>query len=86
MRRLFALRKATPALGGRAGTRVLSAGYPFAYLRDGSHLVVVNPRREAATATVAGACGATTLFADGITIEGNTVIVDGFGYGVLALA
>jgi maltose alpha-D-glucosyltransferase/alpha-amylase len=90
VRRLLALRKATPALGGRAGTRVLSAGYPFAYLRDGSHLVVVNPRREAATATVAGACGARALLAEGVDLDGDrlaedTVTVAGFGYAVFAM-
>ena len=79
-------RKATPALGGRADTEVVHAGYPFAYVRGGSHLVVVNPRAERAGVEVSDAEGATVLFGRGVTIEGNDVTVDGFGYAVLALA
>ena len=52
----------------------------------GSHLVVVNPREERASVEVSGAKGATVLFGQGVTIEGNDVTVDGFGYAVLALA
>ncbi len=90
LRRLIALRKATPALGGRAGTRVVHDGYPFAYVRGDSHLVVVNPRRDAATVTVAGAAGARSLLAEGVALDGerlsgDAVTVAGFGYGVFAL-
>src|SRR4051794_38989606 len=49
VRDLLALRRATPALRTRAATRVLHEGYPFTYLGGGTHLVVVNPRREPAT-------------------------------------
>ena len=86
VRELIALRKATPALGGRADTEVVCAGYPLAYVRGGSHLVVVNPRAERAGVEVSGAAGAAVLFGRGVTIEGNDVTVDGFGYAVLALA
>jgi glycosidase len=86
VRELIALRKATPALGGRADTEVVCAGYPLAYVRGGSHLVVVNPRAEQAGVEVPDAKGATVLFGLGVTIEGNDVTVDGFGYAVLALA
>jgi maltose alpha-D-glucosyltransferase/alpha-amylase len=86
VRELIALRKATPALGGRAETEVVCAGYPLAYVRGGSHLVVVNPREEPASVAVPGIAGATVLFGRGVTIEGNDVTVDGFGYAVLALA
>jgi maltose alpha-D-glucosyltransferase/alpha-amylase len=86
VRELIALRKATPALGGRADTEVVCAGYPFAYVRGGTHLVVVNPRKETASVEFAGAAGATALLARGVTIEGIRVTVDGFGFAVLALA
>ncbi len=43
VRRLVALRRETPALGLAGETEVLHAGYPFVYLRGGTHLVVVNP-------------------------------------------
>jgi maltose alpha-D-glucosyltransferase/alpha-amylase len=49
VRNVIALRRAHPALGARASTRVLNAGYPFVYLRDEAYLVVVNPRRSVAT-------------------------------------
>jgi maltose alpha-D-glucosyltransferase/alpha-amylase len=86
VRELIALRKATPALGGRTDTEVVCAGYPLAYVRGGTHLVVVNPRKETASVKFAGAAGATALLARGVTIEGIRVTVDGFGFGVLALA
>ena len=85
VRALIALRKATPALGGRADTKVVCADYPLAYVRGGSHLVVVNPRQAQATVTVAGVACASTVLAEGVTITGDTVTVDGFGYGVLGL-
>ena len=43
--RLVALRHATPALGPGGSLEVLTEDYPFAYVRGGTHLVVVNPRR-----------------------------------------
>ena len=52
VRRLIALRRATPALGSAAPVEVLHSGYPFVYTRGGTHLVVVNPRRAPATATL----------------------------------
>jgi glycosidase len=85
VRKLIALRKATPALGGRADTQVVCAEYPFAYIRGGSHLVVVNPREAQATVTVAGAADSRELLAEGVAVDGDTITVDGFGYGVLAL-
>ena len=65
---------------------MVCAGYPLAYVRGGTHLVVVNPRAEQAGVEVPDAKGATVLFGLGVTIEGNDVTVDGFGYAVLALA
>ncbi|MET0419271.1 MAG: alpha-amylase family glycosyl hydrolase [Actinoplanes sp.] len=86
VRQLAALRRATPALGGRASTRVVSEGYPFAYVRGESHLVVVNPRREAASLAVPEAVGATPVWTSGVEAMPGGLTVAGFGYGVLALA
>ena len=84
VRRLVALRRSTPALGARASCRVLHTGYPFAYLRGGTHVVVVNPRREAATLDAAALDGAVPLLVSGIRVDGDAATVDGFGYGVFA--
>jgi alpha-glucosidase len=90
VRRLVALRRSTPALGGRGSTRVVNAGYPFAYVRGGTHLVVVNPRQEASVLETDVAPGADVLLGDGIDVEsdgsGLTVRLEGFGYAVLRLA
>lgn len=98
VRRLIALRRSTPALGARATTEVLGTGYPFVYIRGGSHLVVVNPRREPARLDLAGLrvgdgsqVGGGPRVGDGLEVSGVTVregsvLADGFGYGVFALA
>jgi len=86
VRRLLALRSATPALRGRAPTRVIHEGYPFAYLRDDTHLIVVNPRRQPATLIAAEALGAEPLLTSGVDIEGDTLNLEGFAYGVFELA
>jgi maltose alpha-D-glucosyltransferase/alpha-amylase len=83
---VVALRRATPALGGRASTRVVHEGYPLAYVRGESHLVVVNPRREPATLTVPEAAGVTPVWASGVETTPGGLTVAGFGYGVLRLA
>ncbi len=82
VRRLVALRRATPALGGRAPTGCCQ-GYPFAYLRDETHLVVVNPRREPAVLTADEVSAGRPRFSSGVSIDGDAVTVDGFGYAVL---
>ena len=86
VRRLIALRKATPALGSRASSQVLHDGYPLAYLRDETHLVVVNPRRVPATFHSGRLTDPTALLADGVAITDGTVHADGFGYGIFALS
>jgi maltose alpha-D-glucosyltransferase/alpha-amylase len=67
---------------------VLTRDYPFAYVRGGSHLVVVNPRRDPAGADLDGISGrpATPVEAQGVRLLDGRVEVDGFGYGVFALA
>jgi glycosidase len=82
VRGLSALRRATPALRAGASTRVVNEGYPFAYVRGETHLVVVNPRREPATMDVR----ATLLWGSGIEATARELHIDGFGYGVLTLA
>ena len=84
-RRLIALRRATPALGSRAATRVLHEGYPFAYLRGETHLVVVNPRRDPATLSTREVSGAEPVLASGISVVRDTLSAEGFGYGIFAL-
>jgi glycosidase len=92
VRRLIALRRSTPALGTSAPTTVLTRDYPFAYLRGDSHLVVVNPRREAATADVAALAGrsARPLEVSGVQViadqqDAGRIEADGFGYAVFEL-
>ncbi len=86
VRRLIALRRSTPALGGRATTTVLHAGYPFAYRRGDTHVVVVNPRRESGAVELPGLDGARALLAEGVEVRGSRVEASGFGYGVFHVA
>ena len=86
VRRLIALRRATPALGGRATTRVLHEGYPFVYARGASHVVVVNPRREEAVVRASELADATPLLVDGVSIVDGAVTAAGFGFGIFAVA
>ncbi len=86
VRRLIALRRATPALGTGSSVEVLNDGYPFVYVRGGTHLVVVNGRRDEARADV-GALTRTPdpLAAHGVEIRDGQVVAGGFGYGIFAL-
>ena len=86
VRRLIALRRSVAALGGRAPTHVLGAGYPFAYTRGGTHLVVVNPRRDPAALDLPGGVRvAESLLSNGVRTIGTRVEADGFAYGIFAL-
>jgi maltose alpha-D-glucosyltransferase/alpha-amylase len=84
-RQLTSLRRSTPTLRTRSSTRVLHAGYPLVYVRGGTHLVLVNPRREPATFTASELNGATAMLARGISITANTASIDGFAYGIYTL-
>jgi maltose alpha-D-glucosyltransferase/alpha-amylase len=64
---------------------VINEGYPFAYVRGGTHLVVVNPRREPATLVTDQAAGASPLWVSGVETSAHELRVDGFGYGILTL-
>ncbi len=90
VRELIRLRRATPALRTTASRQVVNEGYPFAYIRGGSHLVIVNPRRETASLADDRLLGATVLIGSGLALDGETVesdvlSLDGFAYAVLAL-
>ncbi len=88
VRRLIGLRKSVPALRTGGSADVLHAGYPLVYTRGGTHLVVVNPRREPATFTLPWArqpgplARSAVLAADRVSVDGNQVLAGGFGYGV----
>lgn len=87
VQRLIALRRATAALRARGTTEVISTAYPLAYVRGGTHLVVVNPRREPAQLDLGGRVTSvpSALAARGVTVTHGVVRADGFGYGVFAL-
>jgi maltose alpha-D-glucosyltransferase/alpha-amylase len=87
VRRLLALRAAHPALGVGSDQQVLSHDYPFAYTRGGTHLVVVNPRREPASIEVPELAGRTAerLDGSGVKADGGRISADGFGWGIFTL-
>ncbi len=87
VRRLLALRKRYPELATQADVRVFSDGYPLTYLRGDRFLVTVNPRRDAATITVADGRvrGARPVEDSGVRLDGETITVPGFGYAILDL-
>ncbi|MEV4348561.1 alpha-amylase family glycosyl hydrolase [Actinoplanes sp. NPDC049596] len=78
VRQLIALRKQTPALRSRVTAEILNDTYPLAYVRGGTHLVVVNPRRDPAAFTLPPA---ELLLGRGVGADR----VDGFGYGIFRL-
>lgn len=84
VRRLIALRKATPELGPTGSTEVLHAGYPLVHVRGGRYLVVVNPRHEP-TEAAAPTDTATPLEASGVTVRDGRIDAAGLGYGIFAL-
>jgi maltose alpha-D-glucosyltransferase/alpha-amylase len=83
VRRLIALRKQVPALRTGGGVDVLHAGYPLVYLRGGTHLVVINPRREPATVALPSATArAVPVIEAGVRLRAGEITADGFSYGV----
>ncbi len=85
VRRLIALRRSVPALRAGGAVQVISDGYPLAYVRGGTHLVVINPRREPASVAVAGARPVECVVSSGVTVEGGVAQAAGFSYGIFAL-
>ncbi|MGG5260348.1 alpha-amylase family glycosyl hydrolase [Phycicoccus avicenniae] len=87
VRRLLALRHATPALQPGGSLEVLTEDYPFAYVRGGTHLVVLNPRREpAATDLPEGWDDARSLEVEGVHLADGRAEASGFAYGVFERA
>jgi maltose alpha-D-glucosyltransferase/alpha-amylase len=84
VRSLVQLRKSTPAVGTGTPTRLLAVGYPLVYVRNGTHLVVINPLRRATQVAVELPGGSTArhLIGAGVRIDAGTVYADGFGCGV----
>jgi glycosidase len=84
VRGLVRLRKSTPALGTRTSTQLLSVGYPLVYLKNGTHLVVVNPLRRATRVAVdlPGGSTARHLYGTGVTVDDGGVRAGGFGCGI----
>jgi len=69
----------------RSPTQVLTAGYPLVYRRGSTHLVAVNPRREAASYRLPEGTTLEGLLVSGARVDGGELTLDGFGYGVFTL-
>jgi maltose alpha-D-glucosyltransferase/alpha-amylase len=87
VRRLIALRKQIPALSTGGTVEVLGDGYPFAYVRGGTHLVVVNPGSKAASLDAPDLSGARPLAGyGGVVLASEAIHAEPFSYGVFELA
>ncbi len=87
VRELIALRRDVPALRTSAPRTVLNAGYPFSYLRGDSHLIVINPRPQAARVALPALRGrnAQLLTGRGITLLDDAVQIHGTAHGIIEL-
>jgi maltose alpha-D-glucosyltransferase/alpha-amylase len=85
VRDLLALRASTSALRTDASTRVINAGYPFAYLRGDSHLVVINPTRMPLTLTPGEIRVRHVLMARDCQVDGDVVTLEPFGFGIFEI-
>ncbi|MFD3926109.1 alpha-amylase family glycosyl hydrolase [Streptomyces sp. NPDC058614] len=85
VRRLIALRTATPELGSGGSVEVLHADYPFVYVRGGRYLVVVNPQRNAVSYAYDIPVEPRPLEVSGVRVDGGTVAAEGFAYGIFDL-
>jgi hypothetical protein len=67
---------------------VLVADYPFAYIRGGSHLIVVNPRRDPAQALVPELGGriAKRIEGAGVDVDRTRISAAGFGWAIFSLS
>ena len=82
VRELLRLRKTEPSLNTIDEPEVLHHGYPWIY-RRGDLVIVLNPRRGAASATVPQCAGARLLLGKDVTVLGDELIAEGFSYAVL---
>lgn len=85
VRDLLALRAATPELRTGPVTRVVHGGYPLAYVRGESHLVVINPTGMAMELAAHEAGGAVPLLVRGARVDGDVVALEPFGFGILEM-
>ena len=87
VRHLIRLRRATPPLRTSASRTILASGYPLAFLRGHSHLIVVNPRRDPARLRLDILHDRTTqvLIGTGVHVNGEGVDTEGFGHAILEL-
>lgn len=85
LRRLIRLRRQHRVLGASHDAEVVNEGYPFAYLRGGTHLIVLNPRREPARYPLRGAVVAGDLLSSGVALGEDAIDLEGFGYGVFII-
>lgn len=85
VRRLIALRRDTPALRTGGDAEVIHAGYPFVYTRGGTHLIVINPRRDPATALIPNLAGAQPIDVQQVQVHGTGITAGPFSYGIFAL-
>jgi len=88
VRRLIHLRRSIPHLRTGRPREVLAVGYPLAYLRGGTHLIVINPRAVSAKVTLDSTplTDAQILLSDGLELHGGLISVAGHGYGIIALS
>ncbi|MEW2360266.1 alpha-amylase family glycosyl hydrolase [Spirillospora sp. NPDC029432] len=88
VRRLIALRAAAPELRGGGEVEILNDGFPFAYVRGGRYLVVVNPRREPAVLPLprADLASARPVESGGVALDADSVKADAFSYGIFEYA
>ncbi|WP_129839549.1 alpha-amylase family glycosyl hydrolase [Streptomyces sp. RFCAC02] len=87
VRRLISLRRNTPELGSRGSVEVLHTGYPLVYVRGDRYLVVINPRRDAASLPLPrpGLAHAGLIEGTGVAVEGARILADGFSWAVFSL-
>ena len=66
---------------------MLTEDYPFAYVRGGTHLVVVNPRREPASTDLPdGWTAAREVEVEGVRVDGARAEAQGFSFGIFERA
>lgn len=85
VRELIALYKATPALRTGTDAEVLHRGYPWVYLRGGTHLVVLNPKGQALKLTLHRPYNGKSLINRGVELADGDLSVAAFGFAIIEL-
>ena len=86
VRKLTALRRATPALRTQASTRIVHGDYPLVYIRDETHLVAINPQGSAVRVDLTELLDAKLVLGSGTQLTANSLTLEAFAYGVFELA